>query len=139
MLNEKEDDEVGKSQADTKTFNIFCVKCNEYLCDSNSVRKRVSNFITIDESFIQNKIICSQIEVKVFKTEKHIGKILCKNPTCGNILGSKLEYTMGSIVHGHTLTIKNIKFKSKLENDDGNYILYSKWKDVAFQVEEISI
>lgn len=123
-------------------YRVFCAQCNQFLLNSKSIKKRGQYYLTFDENFIHDKITCSSCELREYKTEKQVGKMLCKVKTCGSTLGVKIEYSTkaGNLVeNGYTLNIKSIKFKNASSNDNDDFILFKKWKDINFKVDEIPI
>ena len=123
-------------------YRVYCAKCNLFFFNSKTIKKRGMNFLAVDEDFIQNKITCCADDLREFKTEKHVGKILCNNQNCGSTLGTKIEYfpneNYSTIEYGYVLNIKSIKFK-RIDTDSIIYMQFKKWKDINFKVDEIPI
>jgi hypothetical protein len=118
-------------------YHVFCAKCNQFFFNSKSIKKRGINFLTYDQDFIENKITTCADDIREFKTEKHVGKILCKNQSCGSTIGPKIEYNNNTAIeYGYVLNIKSIKFK-KIDNESSMYIQFKHWKNINFRVDEI--
>nr|NP_001292234.1 probable ATP-dependent RNA helicase DHX58 [Crassostrea gigas]AGQ42556.1 retinoic acid-inducible protein 1 [Crassostrea gigas] len=109
---------------------LRCLKCNQYLCLSNELKKIGSHFACVSEK-LKNHVTCEKSEDIIFENKKikiGVGIVKCK---CGEKIGN---VALHRGIHFPMLQIKAIK----IEDDKKELCRLKQWKKVEEEYFTVS-
>jgi len=72
----KEKRRLNASTYSAEQVTIHCRACKRLLCSATDMRKRGTNFICVDEEFINSVNVVPLENQEEYKTETHLGELL---------------------------------------------------------------